>query len=176
MRHTKCCVSSYPTDFLILFSTTHLRTAELRLTAGANRLLSPVWIRSVCSLSLFDCGSKAAWNPPCLSAWPQFCFRGIMKTFIQASMTHQRLPWHRQHAHVKPRLRVSLCTPFEGIISMGGQRNTVLILTDHSSWYMKGKKTLTQHLYGTYKHGMQRHGTLMRTLTGYVRYISKRDT
>lgn len=34
---------------------------------------------------------------------------------------------------------------------------------------------LTQHLYGTYKHGMQKHGTLMRILTGYVRYTFKRN-
>lgn len=41
--------SSYWLSYI--FSTTDLQTAELRLTAGANRLLLPLWISRVCALS-----------------------------------------------------------------------------------------------------------------------------
>lgn len=41
-------VVNYDADFLKLFSTTDPQTTELRLTVGANRLISAVWISGVC--------------------------------------------------------------------------------------------------------------------------------
>lgn len=172
MRHTKCCVLSYPTDFRILFSTTHLWTAELRLMAGANRLLSPVWIRSVCSFSL--------WIKDCLVSSVPF------------SMTTVLLLWYNENIYSgiydTPALTMTsaACTreaPPQGFIMYEIRRNYKhRRAVQYSSnldrsliLIYERKKMLTQHLYGTYKHGMQKHGTLMRILTGYVRYTFKRN-
>lgn len=124
--------------FFILFSTSDLQTEELRLTAGADRMVSPVWISvRVYSLSLFYFGSKTAswvvWNPLCLSAWPQLHLYEMhwFWHLTQINANHDISRMHRWH----PLFGVSSCKEFKGIANTHGRHNTALVLTDHWSWH-----------------------------------------